>query len=124
MVDGSDELFTPDEQAEIARRIDEVRQLVQEKAELNDRQLAAIDQRLDHAEEASKRLGRKDWLVLLYGSVVSTTVTDAVPSGVIQTVVTTVLHGINVCIQHRGGGLKQLLSRLAMLRARHRAPSF
>jgi DNA-directed RNA polymerase specialized sigma24 family protein len=35
--------------------------------ELTREQYAAIDQRLDHAEQASKRLGRRDWLTLAYG---------------------------------------------------------
>jgi hypothetical protein len=92
--DASNAPFTPDEQAEIANRLDEIKQLVREQFELTDEQVAAIDQRLDDAGEASKRLGRKDWLMAFYGGVISTVITDAVPSGVIQTVLTTVVHGI------------------------------
>ena len=86
--------FTPDEQAEIAHRLDEIKQLVREQFELSADQLDAIDQKVDELKEASERLGRKDWLMILYGSLVSTFVTGAVPSGVIQTVLTTVVHGI------------------------------
>jgi hypothetical protein len=86
--------FTPDEQAQIARRLDEVKNLVQEKFQLTDDQLASIDQRLDDAEEASQRLGRRDWIMLFYGAVISTGMTDAVPPSVIQTVLSTVVHGI------------------------------
>jgi len=86
--------FTPDEQAEISRRLDEIKQLVRENFDLTSEQLIAVEQRLDDAEEASKRLGRKDWMLMFYGAVMSTFITDAVPPGVIQTVVTTVLHGI------------------------------
>jgi hypothetical protein len=92
--DASNAPFTPAEQAEISNRLDEIKQLVREQFELTDEQLAAIDQRLDDAEEASKRLGRKDWLLIFYGGLVSTFMTDAVPPSVIQTVLTTVVHGI------------------------------
>jgi hypothetical protein len=86
--------FTPVEQAQISNQLDEVKQLVREQYELTDDQLAVIDQRLDQADEASKRLGRRDWAMMFYGGVISTFMTNAVPPGVIQTVLTTVLHGI------------------------------
>ena len=92
--EGTNAPFTPDEQAAIWRRLDDVKQLVREQFELPAEQLAAIDQRLDDAGKASKRLGRKDWLMAFYGAVMSTFMTDAIPPHVIQTIVTTVLHGV------------------------------
>jgi hypothetical protein len=86
--------FVPGEQVEIGRRLDEVKQLVREKFELTDEQLAAIDQRLDDAKEAAKHTDRKTWLYTFYGAVMSTFMTDEIPPHVIQTIVTTVLHGI------------------------------
>jgi len=86
--------FTPNEQSGISRRLDEIKKLVRERFELTNEQLAVIDQRLDDAEEASKRLGRKDWVMMFYGAVMSTFMTDAVPPTVIQTVLTTMVHGI------------------------------
>jgi hypothetical protein len=92
--DATNAPFTSDEQAEIACQLDEVRQLMREKFELTTAQLAAVDQRLDEAKEASQRLGRRDWIMLFYGAVISTGMTDAVPPSVIQTVLSTVVHGI------------------------------
>lgn len=92
--DASNAPFTPNEQSEISRSLDEIKKLVRERFELTGEQLAVIDQRLDDAEEASKRLGRKDWAMMFYGGVVSTFMTDAVPPNVIQIVLITVLHGI------------------------------
>jgi hypothetical protein len=92
--DAGNEPFTPDEQAEISRRFDGVKQLVRERFELTDEQLAAIDQRLDDAGQASARLGRKDWAMMLYGAVMSTLVTDAVPPNVIHAVLGAIVHGI------------------------------
>lgn len=86
--------FTADEQAVIVRRIDEAKQLVEEKPDLADVQKAAISQGLDYAKESRGRLGRKDWLLMFYGGVISTGINDAVPPGVVQTVLATVLHGL------------------------------
>jgi hypothetical protein len=86
--------FTPNEQATISNRLDEVKNLVREQFELSADQLRAIDQRVDELKAASRRLGRKDWLMIFYGGLVSTFMTDAVPPGVIQTILTTVVHGI------------------------------
>lgn len=86
--------FRPSEQAEISRRLDKVKRLVRQEFELADEQLAAIDRRLDDAKEACGRLGRKDWIMLFYGAVISTAMTDSVPPGVVQTVLATVVHGI------------------------------
>jgi hypothetical protein len=92
--DASNAPFTPNEQSEISGKLDEIKKLVRERFELTDEQLAVIDERLDDAKEASTRLGRKDWILMFYGSVMSTFMTDAVPPTVIQTVLTTVVHGI------------------------------
>jgi hypothetical protein len=92
--EASNASFTPAEQAEVSSRLDEVKQLVRQQFELTDDQLAAVDQKLDELEEASKRLGRKDWATILIGGLVSVGMTDAVPPDVIQTVLSTVLHGL------------------------------
>jgi len=86
--------FTPAEQADISRRLDEIKEFVRKKFELTSEQLSAIDERLDDIKEASERLGRKDWLMLFYGGLVSTFLADAVPSSVIQTVLATAVRGI------------------------------
>jgi hypothetical protein len=92
--DASNAPFTPGEQAEISRRLDEIKNLVREKFDLTDEQLATMDQRLDEVKEEAKHQGRKTWLYTFYGAVMSTFMTDEIPPHVIQTIVTTVLHGI------------------------------
>jgi hypothetical protein len=86
--------FTPEEQGDIARKIDQAKQLVREQFELTDGQLTAIDERLDDVIEASQHVGRKTWLYTLYGAVLSTVMTDAVPPHIFQAVISSVLHGI------------------------------
>jgi hypothetical protein len=92
--DASNEPFTPDEQAEIGRRLDEVKQLVRDNFDLTDAQLAVIDQHVDEIKEESNHQGRKTWLYTFYGAVMSTFMTDEIPPHVIQTIVATVLTGI------------------------------
>lgn len=92
--DDSNAPFTADEQATIALQLAEIRQLLRQQPDLTSEQLASIEQRLDHAEQASTRLGRKDWLLILYGGLVSMVMANAVPSAVIQSVMVTVAHGI------------------------------
>jgi hypothetical protein len=86
--------FTATELAEISNKLDEIKSLVREKFELTGEQLSVIDTRLDEVKEASERLGRKDWLMLFYGGLISTFLTNAVPPSVIQTVLSVVVNGI------------------------------
>jgi hypothetical protein len=92
--DASNAPFTAEERDEIGSRLDEIKDLLQEQFDLTNDQLAALEQRMDDAGEASERLGRKDWVMLFYGAVISTGMTDGVPPHVIQTVLSAVIHGI------------------------------
>jgi hypothetical protein len=46
--------FTPGEQAEISRRLDEIKTLVRQQFELTEEQFAAMDYKLDEVKEAAK----------------------------------------------------------------------
>lgn len=74
--------FTADQQAEIADRIEDVKALVRETFSLEARQLHGLDQKLDEVREASKRVGRKDWLMILYGAAFGMVVNDLIPPNV------------------------------------------
>jgi hypothetical protein len=52
--EASNALFTPDEQAEISRRLDEINTLVRQQFEVTEEQFAAMDYKLDEAKEAAK----------------------------------------------------------------------
>jgi len=91
--DASNAPFTADEQVAIRSKLDEARQLIREQREqlgLTSEQIEAFDQRLDFVEEASTRLGRKDWLMMAMGAILS----SEMPPHVIQAIVTTVIHGV------------------------------
>lgn len=86
--------FTAEEQAAIAARIEEVKAEVREQYELPAEQLAGVDQNLDDLKEASERVGKKDWRVMLYGAAFGMIVNDAVPPHVVQGIITTVITGL------------------------------
>lgn len=86
--------FTVEELAAVDARIEEVRLQVRATFELTAAQLEVIDAKLDEIKEASRRVGRKDWVLIAMGTVVTTIVTDSVTPGVIHSVVGMVLQGL------------------------------
>ena len=86
--------FTAEEQAAIEGRIEEIKQQTRENLELSPEQVAGIEQKLDDFKEASERVGRKDWLTMLYGAAFGMIVDDTVSTHVVQGIITTVITGL------------------------------
>jgi frataxin-like iron-binding protein CyaY len=94
--DASNTPFTSDEQAEISTRIDQAKDVVRrENPELAAEQLSTIEQTLDEVKEASTRIGRKDWMMLANGALLSLIVNDVVPAHVVQSVFNMLISGIS-----------------------------
>jgi hypothetical protein len=93
--DASNALFTPEEQTEISTRVDEVQDTVRrENPELTAEQMAAIEQTLDEVQEASTRIGRKDWVMMANGALLSLVANGLVPPHVVQSVFSMLISGI------------------------------
>jgi hypothetical protein len=73
--------FTQPEQSEISSQIQQVREHIKATSELTGEQLAVIEDRLDHAEQASERMGRKDWLMLFNGALFSLVLSELTHGG-------------------------------------------
>jgi hypothetical protein len=86
--------FTPAEQSQISNQLREIRVSLQENFRLTGEQLSQVGQGLDEAEEASNRLGRKDWVMLFTGAVFSLMITGTVTPDVAQHILTVTLHGL------------------------------
>lgn len=86
--------FTPAEQAEVIDRLKAIRESVRRSYRLTARQLAAIDERLQEAERATKRMTIKDWKALFYGLILGLIVNDSVPAEAAQHIFLGVLHGL------------------------------
>lgn len=75
--------FTPDEQKKVSAALREVREFAARLVEGQDdtaARLRIIDDRVQHMDESSKRLGRKDWLSMVLGSLVGICMTGAIES--------------------------------------------
>jgi hypothetical protein len=83
--------FGPDEQAEIARRLREIKEHAQQAYSLTNEQIEHLEVRFDEVEEASRRIGRKDWLLLFYGTLFNLLLTDFLPPHAAQHILVSVL---------------------------------
>lgn len=72
--------FSPDEQAEIAQRLRAIKEDAQQKYSLTDDQMERFTANLDKIEEASHRIGRKDWVLLFYGALFSLVLANVLSS--------------------------------------------
>ena len=92
---GNNARFTADEQTEIAKRLTEIQDYVRDHFELTAGQISSIEEKLGELAEASKRVGRKDWVLMVEGAAVSLIVNAAVPQHVvIQTMLLMIAHGL------------------------------
>ena len=86
--------FTQEEQKQIAAQLQEIKKQAREQFELTNEQIAQLDEKLDEAAEASTRMGRKDWLIYLLGTITALVITATVTGGVGEHIFTMVLHGL------------------------------
>jgi hypothetical protein len=86
--------FTAPERKAISRQIEQIKEQVHQTPELTAEQISGVEQKLDDLVEASKRVGRKDWLTMLYGAAFGMIVNDAVPAHIVQAVISMTIHGL------------------------------
>ena len=89
--------FSESEQAEIASQFGQVKSYLdklQKLGELTAQAVAQVSAKLDEAEEASKRIGRKDWRYMLLGIGFTLIATDVVTPEVGKHILVTVLQGL------------------------------
>jgi hypothetical protein len=87
--------FTESEQADISIQIKQIKDYIKASHQLTAEQISEVDAKLDHAEEASRRMGRKDWLVLFNGAVFSLILTDLITPQTAQHVILMTIHGLS-----------------------------
>jgi hypothetical protein len=71
--------FTPDEQNEIARRLRELAGHATSTYSLSEEQMRVLSGKLDYLIKAAGRLGRKDWLAVFAGVILSFMLGTALP---------------------------------------------
>jgi len=87
--------FTTDEGTAISAQLKQIREYITTTHELTAEQISHLDARLEHAEEASKRIGRKDWLMAFNGAVFSLMLADLITPDTAQHVILMALHGLS-----------------------------
>jgi hypothetical protein len=116
-IDFENTSFTLAEQVAISARIKQAKDYVRTSHELTQAQISRIEAGLDHAEAASGRIGRKDWLLMVTGSILGLILTDAITPPVANSIFMLVVHGLGHFFglsspppQLPGTGLKRLRS--------------
>jgi hypothetical protein len=87
--------FNSDERRQITAGIQTAKNRAEADPDITAEQLEAITRRLDEAAEASTRLGRKDWLALLYGQILTLMTADLIPPHIVQGLFTGIMHAIS-----------------------------
>jgi hypothetical protein len=86
--------FTKDEQRNIEVRLQEITEQLKEQYQLTKEQTEHIDEWRDEVVEASTRMGRKDWLIYLLGTITALTIAATVPSGLGEHAFAMVIHAL------------------------------
>jgi hypothetical protein len=86
--------FTEDEQRQIVAQLQEIKKQVREQFDLTNAQIAHVDEKLDEAADASKRMGRKDWLIYFLGTITALIITATVTAGVGEHIFTMFMHAL------------------------------
>jgi hypothetical protein len=87
--------FTPEEQAQIAKQLRELKEHVKTTYSLSENELAALDSRLNYLEDAAGRLPRIDWRNLLVGTMLTLIVTALLPPEAVRAILLIALHGLD-----------------------------
>jgi hypothetical protein len=97
--------FTPPELLKIAASVQQIRQAMSERSDVSVEQLDFIARKLDGMQEASERLGRKDWMNLALGTLTSIIVSAALTPNVAKAL----LQAADIALSWLfGGGMKLL----------------
>jgi hypothetical protein len=97
--------FTPDEQDDIAKQLNELREYWKGAYALTESQLKDLDSKIDYLNDAATRLGRKDWLNACIGTVFAWVVVTALPPDASRHVLGMLLSGIAHFFGHHLPGL-------------------
>jgi hypothetical protein len=80
--------FTDDERSEVLKQLQEIKGYLNTAVNLSDEQMQRIDEGILYLEEASQRLGRKDWLGIAVATVVNFAVQAVLQPSEVRTVFT------------------------------------
>ena len=86
--------FTLTEQRQIAAQLEEVKRQVRELYGLSNSQMTQVTEKLDVVIEGASRLGRKDWVIIFVGTILTLVLTDVLTWAAAHHILALVLHGL------------------------------
>lgn len=86
--------FTQDEQRQISAQLQDIKELIRGQFELTTEQVSQVDEKIDDVIEASKRMGRKDWLIYFLGTITSLIITATVTGGIGEQIIAMVIYAL------------------------------
>jgi hypothetical protein len=92
--DSGNTRFTQDERSRIEAQLQGIAKQLKAQFVLTNEQADRIDEWRDEVVEASERMGRKDWLIYLLGTITALTIAATVPAGVGEHIFTMVIHAL------------------------------
>jgi hypothetical protein len=101
--EGENAPFTPDEQAEIMRVLDEIKKQVKETHPLTQAQIAALEAGVDELKGAVRILGRRHFQIAVLGVVATLLLGGVLPPDVVSHFMGLALHGLQHLVFDSGG---------------------
>jgi hypothetical protein len=95
--------YTQAEQTQIATRLQEIKRQIGQRFEVSDEQLDKIEQKLDEIAEASKYMGRKDWLIYILGAITALIISAIVLPGIGEHILGAIAHDLGHLISGEHG---------------------
>jgi len=86
--------FTATEQSEVSGHLRQIKNNLNNIPELTSAQVSEIGIRLEHLEEASERVGRKDWLMMFNGAIASLILSDLLPPQIAEHIIVMAIQGL------------------------------
>jgi hypothetical protein len=87
-------MFAADEQQTINSRLDEIESYLREQFELSGERLTALEEGVSELKEATRRVGKKDWLLMLSGWVFNSVMSAIVPPAAVQHILEMAARGL------------------------------
>jgi hypothetical protein len=101
--DLQDTPFTSDERTEIVQQIRQIAEYVHKTYSLSAAQTLSMEAKLDYIASATSRVGRKDWLLMFSGVILSVSLADLLPREVVEDVFAMALRGLGHLFGGSGG---------------------
>lgn len=96
--------FSSGAQAEIVEQVRQIKEFVRQNYSLSEAQTLSVEVKLDGIAAAARRMGRKDWLLMFGGVILSATLADLLPPEAVWDILAMASRGLGHLFGGGGGG--------------------